>query len=304
VAGSTPPKPSRVELRLLNAQTEIMSRLWGERFELSFNHSFLCSVNLPHRRPPDDVREVQRSSGDISMLLEAGQLPDPSGGFIKQGLPYGPRARLLLLHICSEAVRTNSPEVEVKDSFTGFAKELGLSVNGRALKSLREQVNRMSVVKMALTRRNGEQFLMFQDYVFHKLAGQFPKNPNQTQLWTSHIELNHDFYQSLKKHAIPLDKTAIAALKHSSRSMDIYCWLASRLWRVHPARPVKLRWTTLRFQFGRPSQKMSSFKRAFIAALKQVLAVYPDADVEQVYGGILLKHSAPPVEMRNTKLLG
>ena len=219
-------------------------------------------------------------------------------------MPYGARASLLLLHLCSEAVRTGSRRIEVRDSFTGFAKDLGLSINGQSMKSLKDQVARMSVVSMKLARRGGQQVEVFQVQLFSKLRGEFPKAPNQRTLWATHIEFNDDFYQSLKKHAVPLDTTAIAALKHSARALDVYCWLASRLYRVHPSKPVKLRWTSLRWQFGEPTQSMVSFKRRFKQALEQVKWVYPEANVEVVYGGIELRTSSPPVPFKQNTLLG
>jgi hypothetical protein len=49
--------------------------------------------------------------------------------------------------LCSQSVKSKSPTVEVADSFTAFARELGLDTGGRSLNALRDQVNRMSVVK-------------------------------------------------------------------------------------------------------------------------------------------------------------
>ena len=161
----------------------------------------------------------------------------------------------------------------------------------------------MSVVQMKLARRHGDTIDVFQGPLFSRLRAELPANPQQRSLWASHIEFNDAFYEGLKKHAVPLDKAALGALKHSARALDIYTWLSSRLWRVHPSRPVKLRWTTLRQQFASPDVKMSSFKRQFQKALQQVLFVYPRADVASVYGGLELRHSPPPVPFKNTKLL-
>ncbi len=78
-------------------------------------------------------------------------------------------------------------------------------------------------------------------------------------------------------------------MKHSARALDIYVWLAHRLWRINDSKPVRLKWTTLRFQFGNRGQEMKSFKRAFKTALHQVLMVYPEANVEIIKGGLFLK---------------
>ena len=286
-----------IEARLIDARAELLQKVWGDIPKL-YNHAVLCSVGLPYRNPGLDVRVFSRTSGTTSLRLEAGAVPKADGGFVDVGLPYGPRARLLLLHLCSEAVKNQSPIIEVEDSFTAFARSLGLATTGRNLQTLRDQVRRMSAVNMRLSKRNGKYVDVFQGPVFSKLRAEFPKEPQQRVLWPSFVEFSPDFYESLRKHAVPLRLEAIAALKHSSRALDIYVWLAHRLWRVHAAKPVSLRWTTLRFQFGSREQDMKSFKRAFKTALKQVLVVYPEAKVESVKGGILLKKSNPPIPLQ------
>ncbi len=288
-----------VESRLIDARLELVQKVWGDSPRL-YNHAVLCSVGLPYRNLGDDVRNFQRTSGQTSLRMEAGAVPTPTG-FEDVGLPYGPRARLLLLHLCSEAVKRQSPIVEVDDSFTAFARSLGLATTGRNLKTLRDQVLRMSVVSMRLSKNYGQYVDVFQGPIFSKLRAEMPTNPDQLALWTSFVEFSPDFYSSLQKNAVPMRMEAIGALKHSSRALDIYAWLAHRLWRINDAKPVKIRWTTLRFQFGDRGQNIESFKRAFKTALKQVLFVYPEAKVQVVRGGLELKRSAPPIAASKKK---
>ena len=126
---------------------------------------------------------------------------------------------------------------------------------------------------------------------------------DQLQLWPSFVEFSPEFFKSLMTHAVPLRLEAISALKHSARALDIYVWLAHRLWRINDSKPVRLKWTTLRFQFGNRGQEMKSFKRAFKTALHQVLMVYPEAKVEIIKGGLFLKRSPPPIPMKSPKRL-
>jgi hypothetical protein len=293
-----------VERRLVDQGMVIANRVWGEDFHKTFSHSLLCSVNLPYRNPGDDVRQVTTSSGAVSLLLEAGHLPQKDGTWKPIGLPYGARARLLLLHLCSEAVKQRSAVVEVTDSFTAFAKELGLSISGQSLKGLRDQIQRMSVVKMSLSvRGRGDTATIFQKHLFEKLEGQFPRMPNQRTFWPSTVEFHPEFFASLQKHAVPMDTAAIAGLKHSARALDIYCWLTNRLHKIDNRRPVRIKWTSLRWQFGNRSQAMKPFKTRFKQALEQVLLVYPGADVRVVYGGLELRYSEPPVDYKQKGLL-
>jgi hypothetical protein len=295
-------KLTPISNRLIDTRVELLHKFWGDTPKL-YNHAILCSVGLPYRNPGQDVRVFSRTSGTTSLRLEAGALPTSDGSFQDVGLPYGPRARLLLLHLCSEAVKHQSPIVEVDDSFTAFARSLGLATSGRNLNTLREQVRRMSAVSMRLAKRHGAYVDVFQGPVFSKMRAEFPEDGPQLQLWPSFVEFSPDFYESLRQHAVPLRKEAIGALKHSARALDIYVWLAHRLWRVNDSKPVSIRWTTLRFQFGRQDQQMQSFKRAFKTALKQVLMVYPEAKVEIIKGGLSLKRSPPPIPRKSAKRL-
>ena len=287
-----------VEGRLIDARLELTKRVWGDQEKL-FNHAVLCSVGLPYR-DQGAVRSFERSSGATSLRMEAGALPIAGGaGFEEVGLPFGPRARLLLLHLCSLAVKSSSPIVEVEDSFTGFARALGLSTTGRNLRTLREQVRRMSCVSMRLSKDYGDSVDVFQGHIFSKMRATYNNEPNQKELWPSFVEFSPDFFESLKNHAVPLRFEAIGALKHSSRALDIYAWLAHRLWRVN--KPTSIKWTSLRFQFGGPAIGMGGFKRAFKTALKQVLFVYPEADVVITKRGLTIRCSAPPVRFAENK---
>ncbi len=40
------------------------------------------------------------------------------------------------------------------------------------------------------------------------------------------------------------------------------------------------------------------FRRDYLKAFRQALAVYPDAQVDQVDGGLLLKPSPPPIRRK------
>ena len=282
-----------VTSRLLEARLELQEKIWGKN-ELLYSHIVLTSVGLPYK-DLGKVRSFQRTSGKTALLLEAGSLPTGNGGFVEMGLPFGSRARMLLFYLTSAAVKTQNPIVEVEDTFTSFARSLGLSTGGRELKSLREQVLRMSCVSMSLAKSYGSHTDVFQGKVFSKLRCEMPDSPSQLALWTSFVEFSPDFFTSLSKNAVPLRREAIHALSHSSRALDLYAWLAARLCRVNDSNPVRLKWTTLRWQFGNSSLDMRSFKTNFKKALKAVLFVYPEARVEPIYGGILLKRSPPPV---------
>ena len=259
-------------------------------------------MNLPYR-DCGTATTYSRESGGISLRLRSGEVRLADGSFEPIGLPYGAKARLIMLHLCNLAVKSQSPTVEVQNSFTAFADSLGINVNGRSLKRLSDQVNRLSAVHMRLDVLTNNINTTFKGDVFSQLLAQMPTSPNQRVLFPSIVTFTGDFYSSLIEHAVPLRLDAISALKHSSRCLDIYTWLAWRLRMIPRNRTVTIKWTSLRWQFGEKHIQMRGFKKNFVTALNQVLSVYPDANVEVIYGGIALKKSLPPIPSKDRALL-
>lgn len=292
-------EPTPIQSRLIDARYELTKKVFGD-VPKAYSHAVLCQVGLPYRKV-DHLRNFQRISGQTSLQLEAGHIPNEKNEFVPIGLPYGPSSRLILIHLCSRAIRSQSRLVECDDSMTAFAKSIGITITGRNLRTLRDQMLRMSVVQMRLAKNYGDYSDVFSSPIFSKFRVQMPKHPGQRCLWPSFIEFSPEFFESLTHNAVPVRLSALQACRHSCRSLDVLLWLSHRLHRVRD--PVKLRWTTLRFQFGRRSQKMSSFKRLFKTALTQVLMVYPKADVRLVHGGIELRYSPPPVPFKEPALL-
>ncbi len=95
----------------------------AEPDELSFLHSMLCQVGMPRKEVAE--RFFERTSGRVMMRLEAGILFQ-GGKFVHQGVPYGSKPRLTLIHLSSEAVKTKSPIVEVGTPSGNFSFSLGL----------------------------------------------------------------------------------------------------------------------------------------------------------------------------------
>ena len=277
--------------------------IWGSSPELVVNHGVLCAVSFPYRDPKPQ-RSFTRISGSTALEITAGKIPAFEGAFQEVGLPYGSRARLLMVHLCSMALKNNSPIVQLDRSFSGFARELGINPSGYSLGVLREQSLRLGAASVLIRKTTDDSIIQFQGHIFDTLRFQIGRPIDQKGLFPSDIVFNRQFFESLSRHAVPLSKPAVYALKHSARGLDILFWLSSRLWRIDPRKPVTVKWTSLRFQFGNPDQQMRSFKTAFKTALRQALAVYPDARVEIIRGGLKLENSRPPVPPREGRLLG
>ena len=86
------------------------SYLADEDTGIGFLYSGWCQAALPHRRLPDD--EVwQIRSDHVNMLVAPGHRTSKSGPACSVGVPYGSRARLIMLYVQSEALRTGCREI-------------------------------------------------------------------------------------------------------------------------------------------------------------------------------------------------
>lgn len=290
------PVISRAE-RLTDARMKILEQKWGTG-ELNFNHQVLCQLALPYRNP-DPINFFERSSGTAYIRVNAGEVPDSYGKFREVGVPYGTKSRLILILLSTLAVRNRSRTIPIDNSFRRFCSEAGVTMSARNAKQMKEQLLRLSACSLKLAVESHSKVVQFQGHVFSEFSIQIPVDERQQFLWDTHVKFSHEFYESLIDNAVPFDRDAVLALKHSCRAMDIYLWLASTLFRRK--RRTMIRWTTLQYQFGNRLHDINGFKRAFKEALRQALLVYPKAQVQVIEGGLCLDPSPPPVPTKNMR---
>ena len=144
---------------------------------------------------------------------------------------------MILMHLSSEALKARSPVVEVEASLTAFVRRVqARPPTGPELTAFKEQLARLAAATIQLAVDYDENHTAQVDT---KIVGGvdfwFKKNERQRVLWPATVKLSLDYFDSLQRHAVPLDERAIAALAHSAMALDIYCWLAQRLHRVPAA---------------------------------------------------------------------
>ena len=253
-----------------------------------FLHAGLCQVGLP--RSQVKALTFERTSGKASLLLEAGKLWD-GAEWVQQPLPYGTRPRLALVHVSTEAIRTRNPCVEVGRSAREFLIRLGIDTGGREYRSFSAQMRALAACHMSLgygqDTLSAKPIKRFSTWLSH--------SETAPSLMPGVIELTPEFFESLTQFAVPLDPRALGALKHSALALDIYAWLAHRLHRVKPPSGTFLSWENLRQQFGQEYGEIKDFKREMNKTMRLVHAVYPDARIEKVNGGLKLLPSPSPV---------
>ena len=106
-------------------------------------------------------------------MIKPGSIHGPEGA-IRVGVPFGSRARLILLYLQSEAIRTDSREIELGRSLRVWLGKLGLPTGGKSMKDVRDQALRLSRC------RNGALL--------------------------ETVELSESFFNELKRHPVPLQE--------------------------------------------------------------------------------------------------
>jgi len=278
--------------------------------DILFQHTVFCQTCLPYRNP-GNLEEWRQENGDILLFIEAGKLINPeTRRKEKVYLPYGPKPRLILAHINSEAIKQGTPFMEIEDSMTAFVHRIlsygnfsARNPSGRDIKIYKEQLNRLSAADVTIGLVENGHVLQFDTKIISKKDLWFSKDPNQRILWPSKIELSQDYFSCLQKHAVPLSEKALAALAPSCLALDIYCWLAQRLHRIPLARPQFISWAALKNQFGRGYKGSRQFKYEFLKTLRLVKAHYSAANFQDHLSGLQLRNSPPPVPKIQAQVL-
>lgn len=291
-----PPAPKALQQRLL----DFVQPPGGDSTEVLYQHSVLCQTCLPYRDPGDEVRLWSRRNGYVKLELQAGRAYDGRiDDFVDVGLPFGPKPRLVLYHLNAEALRTQSPILELEDSLTAFVKRtLGLDTKGRNIRTVKDQLSRLAASDFRIGTSKDDRSLTLKGSIVEGFEIWTPRDAKQRVLWPSTIQFSMRYFESLMKHAVPLNETAVARLSHNAMALDVYTWLAQRLHRVEEGKTALVPWTSLWEQFGHGYAQIREFRRVFKRTLRQVKVVYPESKFDLTAGGMTLRNSRSPIGKR------
>lgn len=273
-----------------------------------FAYSGWSQCALPHSRQPESAA-WSITSENVRLVVEPGRRASPDSDDVPEfvGVPFGTHARLILLFLQTEALRTGSREVVLGGSLREWLARIGVSYGGSTAKSVRDQAERISLCKMTFHFRAGQTTGMVNQTILDRAIFFEPidREGRQGRLSFEAAKLSEGFFEQLKRHPVPLEEAAIKALNKQAAALDCYLWLAYRLHALPSDRLVT--WKALKGQFGPAFSELWSFKAKFSSPtgpLALALAVYPDAKVEVAKEGVILKPSRPPVSPRIIGLSG
>lgn len=199
---------------------------------IGFLYSGWCQTALPHRRLPD-ADGWQIESERTTLIVEPGMRLGTAGKPVPVGVPYGSRARLILIFLQSEAIRTRSRQIELGGSLRSWLTRLGIPQGGSSIAMVRDQAERLSLCRLTFrVRAAGATGLLNQSIVDTALFLDGPESerPGKRRLqFTERVTLSAGFFEQLQKHPVPLEEAAIKAVSNNSQALDAYAWLAYRL---------------------------------------------------------------------------
>lgn len=273
--------------------------------DLNFLHSGLCQTALPHSRPANNAQPWTRRSGALKLIVTPGVASNEKTGEAEYiGVPYGARARLIMIYLQTEGVRSRF--VPLGKSMSAWIRSLGLQVSGGrrgTISSVKEQVTRIANCGLKFEweaeRDGGRLHGMVKTEIVRGLS-LWAERPGR-QTWPEEVELSREFHEHLQAHAVPLDRRAIAHLAGTSLGLDLYTMFAYRLPKLD--RPLFLTWGELMNQLGSEITTTTNFGKKVRQALPHVTAVYPGARIDPQSKGLMLRPSAPAVSGKSSVMV-
>ena len=265
-----------------------------EEQRIGIMHAGFAMTALPHKHLQETV--WIREGGNIRLRVESGA--DAEGVMV--GIPFGSIARMILLYLQSEAVKTRSRDIELGRSMNHWLKTMGIDNGGKTYKLVREQSKRLSLCRLTFYRMMNAATQVTNGSFVRDAILPSEEGGDQLSLWREMVRLDEGFYQSLVEHPMPVQEAAIRQIGSRSMAIDVYIWLAYRLHRLE--KPTPITWAALYQQFGAGFTLIRQFRARFRDTLALALAAYPDAHVSEEEGGLLLYPSPPPVGERRGKI--
>ena len=262
--------------------------------DLGFMGRMMALCSLP-RTNPGNRFQYKRVNGPYKLIMIA-------GGDNK--LPFGSLPRLLLAWVCTEAVRTQSRELILGSSLSGFMRKLDLNPSGGSNRGdrtrLRNQMRRLFRCTVQLIYEDEYGDANVSSLIADRTEFWWnERRPDKPMLWDSKIELGEKFFQEIIQHPIPLDMNTLKALKRCALGLDLYLWLTYRTFVLK--RRFRLSWRQLYRQFGLNPDKASdkrtvqNFRRKVLRELKKIKIAWPGLNYSTAPGVLILSPSNPAI---------
>jgi hypothetical protein len=248
--------------------------------DLVWYHPVFCQFALPVAETKGSWR---REAGSLGLAIETASSEQPTAS--------GWCLRLLLMHLCDQAVRTGNPAVELGADAAALAATLGLPQTEPVLQQIAEQAERLVGAKLTVSEAQATLGVLDARGQSRRAAAE----------WRPRIRLNARFHASLVERAVALDRRIVTALAAEPLALDAHAWIRHLLQHQPAGETATVPWGELLNRFGLPGQDLAAFRAGFEDALRMVFAadfsISLAADDEGVTVGVAAPQAEAPVEM-------
>jgi len=303
-------KPTKRQKKVADTVVEVAVKSAWEEGEIGYLSPIFIQCTLPHSSPKNSdgsaMTRYSRTNGTSTLFIETPDAyPLPDGGEIHiGGVPFGTIPRMVLLDFATAVKSTGEPFINVGKGISHYIREnLQMKVTGGkrgSITQVKEQLTRLAhstftvlYTPPEVTAINTHKSTTRRGYAFEKISiakrGAFFEPENGE--WKSIIEFSEGFFELLRETPVPLDLRVVQALRQNLFALDIYCWLAHRLFYLK--KPTRIPWLGLKEQFGSSYLETRVFRFHFRKALTKALDFYREAKVEDT-GSHLILYPSPP----------
>ena len=275
--------------------------------EFSFAHRSFCIAGLPIRRPPPheglSANYLRKGNGyDLHLITPNWTVPN-SNIVVPIGVPFGPKARLLLIWLASEAQKQGGRSIEIS-SINSWLRDIGIGLGGRAASLTKEQLVRLCLTMFKITvEQFGENVNYFSQETLVE-GGAFDVDSLKAYRdgkmdkikWPLGIVLTDKAWTRFRRESVPIPKARLREIASSAPAIDIFLYLSYKLPLLQTNETHTVSWHQLGAQFGGSPSRLptSKIKENLGPALEQVRRAYPEAKMDIGDSGIILHHSGPP----------
>ncbi len=286
-----------------------------EALDVSFMSRSFCLSGLPLRKqferdrstrkavePQREVTMFSRNDERFALTIASSPFVRPGGDVVQIGLPYGARARLLVLWMTTQARQPGRASgdrwLEI-GRIDDWLEEVGIVPHPDAAAMAKEQMIRLAFTTftMILKQERMEFFksdklitsaVFSDDDLPHYIAGNLAK-----VRFPLGIELSEIAYKRFTgSDVIPVSTEALRKISNNAMSIDVFLYLSYSLPYIAPGDSKLVTWQMLSRQFGNGETK-SRFRQAFEPSIARALDAYRGANVEVTDEGLKLRYSDP-----------
>ena len=243
--------------------------------EMLYLPRYFVNMTLPHRKLGGSI--FRRENGGQFLSLRS----DPT-----IGLPYGVYARLVLLYVTTERIRTKEREFKLGASWRNFLEKMQVIGSGPKIRAVQQQLRRLCGATYHIYEKNDHS----ESDSHLLLAEKWMRSEDGV-----HVTLSPGFFMMTGDSIVPLESRIIHKLRRSPLSLDLYAWLSYRLFRLK--KKTFIPWHKLEPQFGADYERRRDFRARFQMSLEKVLKHTPPTPVVEVREKGLYLSPGPPSDV-------